>query len=339
MVAGWRSSADTAAHIVTVGRAEVAPASRPMTAATRFDLASLTKPLVIGTLSLLAMRERLIGLETRLGDLLRESSGTPIGSRTVRQLLTHTSGLPAWEPIYAHSGCDPDRALEALLALTVTEPDEHVVYSCPGFIVLGWALERVNGTPLDRLYRQRVLQPLGLERSLGFRPCVGSDLAAGSRDAATETGLLMERGIDPGSIPAMGTGLPDDGNARFLSGVSGNAGLFGTIGGVLDAASAFLDGGRLLTADEIILATTNFTSGREQARGLAWQLAPSPCCSAGSALSARAFGHTGFTGTSAWIDPDRELVMVLLANRTHPGHRDTDLHPLRRRFHELVCLG
>jgi CubicO group peptidase (beta-lactamase class C family) len=94
--------------------------------------------------------------------------------------------------------------------------------------------------------------------------------------------------------------------------------------------------GLLLTEDEIAAATRTRTPGLEQERGLAWQLASSPGCSAGPALAPEAFGHTGFTGTSLWIDPTRKLAMALLTNRVHPGHRSTDLHPLRRRFHQLV---
>ena len=94
--------------------------------------------------------------------------------------------------------------------------------------------------------------------------------------------------------------------------------------------------GEFLTSDEIDRATSDHTPGREQARGYGWQLASSPGCSAGPALDPSAFGHTGFTGTSLWIDPTRGVAIALLTNRVHPGHRPTDLHPLRRRFHHLV---
>jgi len=87
---------------------------------------------------------------------------------------------------------------------------------------------------------------------------------------------------------------------------------------------------------QIRLATTCHTAGLEQARGFGWQLAPTPGCSAGPALSASGFGHTGFTGPSVWVDPACDAVLVLLLHRHHPGHRNVDLHPLRRRFHSLV---
>jgi CubicO group peptidase (beta-lactamase class C family) len=130
--------------------------------------------------------------------------------------------------------------------------------------------------------------------------------------------------------------MPDDGNARFLGGVAGNAGLFGTVAGVLGMARAWLEPGLLLTADEIALATADRTAGLGQARGLGWQLAATPGCSAGSALSPSSFGHTGFAGASLWVDPTRGTALALLGNRVHPAHRPTDLHPLRRRFHRIV---
>ncbi len=108
-----------------------------------------------------------------------------------------------------------------------------MVYSCPGFILLGMMLERIAGTPLDRLFGDRVLHPLGLEEQLGFRPEADRPLAGGAVSPDTELRLVAERGLDPATIPPVGPALPDDGNARFLGGVAGNAGLFGTAAGVL----------------------------------------------------------------------------------------------------------
>jgi len=309
----------------------------PVSPATWFDLASLTKPLVVGTSSLLAMRDGNLTLATTVADVFPDAAGQVIGDRTVRQLLTHTSGLPAWAPVYALADSrQASDIIEALCGLPAGELDTHVVYSCPGFILLGLMLERVCGAPLDHFFGQRVLRPMGLGPELGYRPEATRPLAGGAAKPEAERRLLAERGLDAGRIPAVGSGWPDDGNARFLGGVSGNAGLFGTVTGVLSLAGAYLRGTALLTEDERGLATGDHTPGLEQARGLGWQLAGSPGCSAGSALAPEAFGHTGFTGTSVWVDPSRCLTMALLTNRVHPGHRDVDLHPLRRRFHQLV---
>jgi CubicO group peptidase (beta-lactamase class C family) len=149
--------------------------------------------------------------------------------------------------------------------------------------------------------------------------------------------MCVEAGFDPDFVPAYEAGFPDDGNSRFLGGVAGNAGLFGTAAGVLALTAEYLPGsGRLLTKSEVAEATSNHTEGKEQARGLGWQLAASPGCSAGPGLPPKAFGHTGFTGVSTWFDPLRREGWVLLTNRLHPGGRASDLHPLRRRFHSLA---
>ena len=336
MVAGWQEATDPQPETVAVGRARVSPFSTTVSPNTWFDLASLTKPLVVGTLSLLAMRDRWFEPDTTAADVLPEIGAFPTGGLSVRQLLTHSSGLPAWEPIYALTGGNSDRLLDTLGGLKIDEPGSQVVYSCPGFILLGAMLERLADTGLDDLFVERVLKPLGLEAELSFRPATVDQLAAGAHAPGAERLILHERGLDPSLIPANQLGHPDDGNSRFLGGVAGNAGLFGTIAGVLTLARIYFGVGEFLTSDEIELATADHTQGLEQARGFGWQLASSPGCSAGATIDPSAFGHTGFTGTSLWMDPTRGLAMALLTNRVHPDHRPTDLHPLRRRFHHLV---
>lgn len=337
MVAGWLDPHDSNPRCVVAGAASVRPVAEEMTEDRWFDLASLTKVLVITPLVLIAFRNQDLSLETRVAQALPELDGTPLGERRIRHLLTHTSGLPAWAPLYAHGeGPDPGAAIRMLAGLRVGEVRGEVVYSCPGFILLGLILERLAGMPLDVLFDRLVLAPLSLANEIGFRPGPGSPLVSGARSPGAERALMIERGLEPDRIPETARGLPDDGNARFLGGVAGNAGLYGTIRGVLGLARAMHAPGALLTGEEIELATRNHTPGLGQARGLGWQLASSPGCSAGPSLSPGSYGHTGFTGTSLWIDPKRGLSMALLANRVHPGHRPTDLHPLRRRFHHLV---
>ena len=336
MVAGWHSKTDREPSMVAAGRASVTKASTPTTPETWFDLASLTKPLVVGTLTLLMMRDGTLAPETTIGEVLPEASRFPVGARSARQLLTHSSGLPAWEPLYTLTGGDARMALGSLIGMTIEEPETHVVYSCPGFILLGMMIEKLAGAGLAELFARRVVEPLGLMGELGYRPGLELPLAGGATKPVAEQGLLAERGLESDHIPGIQPGQPDDGNARFFGGVAGNAGLFGTAKGVLAMAMAYLGVGEFLTPEEIELATTDHTPGLEQRRGFGWQLAGSPGCSAGRALDPSAFGHTGFTGTSLWIDPTQGIAMTLLTNRVHPGHRPTDLHPLRRRFHQLV---
>ncbi len=328
----------------SAGRARIVPAPRPAAPGVLHDLASLTKPLVTTTLFLLARREGLLSLETRVGEVLPVSGERAVAGLTCRQLLTHTSGLPAWVSLYALARGRRERVPEVLAGLELeAAPGSRVVYSCPGFILLGLMLEHSLGAPLQRAFRERIAAPLGLApEAADFLPDPAAlSLAGGARRPAAEEALLRERGLAElrDTVPPVGEGLPDDGNARFLGGAAGNAGLWATAEAVVRLAREYLPStARLLDREEILLATRNHTEGLEQARGLGWQLAATPGCSAGPGLPGSAFGHTGYTGTSVWVDPVGKRVLVLLLNRHHPGHRDVDLHPLRRRFHALARM-
>ena len=324
--------------IEVLGRATTEP-FRAVAKETWFDLASLTKPLVTGVLTVLAFRDGELSPETPVGEVLRETSGGPIAEVTVSQLLTHTSGLPAWLPLYClakgRAEDVPKRLGEVALDYP---PGTQVVYSCVGFITLGLMLSRLSDQGLDTLFAQQVLIPMSLNDDLGFCPDPSlRNLSGGAAEPRVETEAVQALGLDPSWIPATGCGLPDDGNARFFGGVAGNAGLFGTARGIFEIAQELLpSGGAILTPDEVEAATTSHTPGLQQARGYGWQLATSPGCSAGPALTDRAFGHNGFTGVSLWVDPVQRAIFVLLTNRNHPSQRQMDLHPFRRRFHALA---
>jgi CubicO group peptidase (beta-lactamase class C family) len=323
----------------TLGLSAVHPEPLALTERTWFDLASLTKPLATTTLALLAFRSKILRPRTRVGEVLGEVQGSAVGDLEVDALLTHTSGLPAWLPLYClaegRPGLLPARLADVALD---ARPGERVVYSCVGYVLLGLVLERVAGEGLDSLFRREVAAPLGLEGELGFKPESDTHLlVGGALEPVVERRITRELGFDAAWIPPCDVGLADDGNARFLGGVAGNAGLFGTANGVFNLAAEYLPGdGALLTDAECALATRLRTGGGEQERGWGWQLASSPSCSAGRGLSARSFGHTGFTGTSVWGEPETRKIYVLLTNRNHPGQRENDLHPLRRRFHLLA---
>jgi CubicO group peptidase (beta-lactamase class C family) len=347
-VAAWQAG-DQAQQVVVTGSAALVPARRPLSASVWFDLSSLTKPLATTTLTLIALREHGLELSTTVGEVLAQARRGPLAQVTLQHLLTHSSGLPAWAPTFAWG--DPATARLRLLRTPLSAaPGSSVVYSCLGFLVLGMVLEEVFDEPLDRSFRTLVQQPLALAGELDFRPDPHlHQLAAGGLVAGAERRLLAELGLDPALIPPLQEGLPDDGNARFFDGVAGNAGLFGTAGGVLTLARQYLpEHSRLLTAAEIERATTCYTPGGEQHRALGWQCATSPGCAAGPGIGAKGFGHVGYTGTSVWLDPVERLrshfhpehssVLVLLAHRNHPSHRELDLHPLRRRFNATACV-
>jgi len=322
-----------------VGDAVVEPRRIMATTSTLYDLASLTKPLSTALLAVRLQSAGVLKLEDRVGRHLPEWRPTDEGpSLTLLDLLTHRSGLPAWLPLYVSASDVAGRVAAVAAAPRAHAPLLGVTYSCPNYLLAGFALERASGSPLDRLFRDHVTGPAGLRDPL-FRP----DRAEQPRIAATETGNAHESALaGPGAAGYNGFrgdliwGEVHDHNAWSLGGAAGNAGLFGTARGVWSLARHFLPGGSLLGAEERSWFGHDFTPGLNQARGVGFQLASTPGCSAGPSLSPRSFGHTGFTGTSLWIDPEAERIFVLLTNRVHPRFRERDLHPLRREFHALA---
>ncbi|MEN8164891.1 MAG: serine hydrolase domain-containing protein [Acidobacteriota bacterium] len=335
--AGWSVDENTVeVHTDSAGVSHLGPGGEAATPDTLYDLASLTKPLVVTTLFLLARRLGGLDLDLEVGDILCNVGA--YRSATMEHLLTHTAGIPGWAPLYA-SGRAPDEVLAAISNLRpVGLPGRQVEYSCPGFILLGLVLEEVFGEDLSTAFIRLVSEPLKLDDDLGLNPGTSDySIAGGATSPGVENQLVRDLGLDPTTIPLWRLGFPDDGNSRFLGGVAGNSGLFGTVRGVVQLAREYLvGGGRLLEGADADLAATCRTPHLEQHRGLGWQIASSPGCSAGPVISPDSIGHVGFTGTSLWIDRHQGSIMALLSNRHHRGHRSTDLHPLRRRFNALV---
>jgi CubicO group peptidase (beta-lactamase class C family) len=262
---------------------------------------------------------------------------------TVRQLLTHTSGLPAWQPLQIVTSGDPGRVLETIAAQPLERrPGERVVYSDLGFITLGLLAQKVTNTQLADLARRAIFEPLGLKRTF-FNP----EPALQTEIAACESGgNAYERGMcetQPGAAKAKWRertiwGEVHDGNAYFLGGAAGHAGLFSNAPETLQLASQFLPNTtRLLKPETCRLFRTNLTEGLNEARSFAWQLAATPESTAGPRLPPEAFGHLGFTGTSCWLDPTSERVFILLTNRTHARPLPfVNINSVRRRFHTLA---
>jgi len=311
-------------------------------AETLYDLASLTKPLATALLAVRLQAEGRLALDDRLERHLPEwrSAGDARSEVTLLDLLTHRSGLPAWDPLYVHS-TDVAGRIDRLRTIPLAHPPlQDVTYSCLDYILLGFALARAGGSPLDRLFRDTVTAPLGGPEILFTPP-----METRRRVAATELGNERERALAGPAGDGYNKwrrgiiwGEVHDNNAHTLGGVAGNAGLFGTAGALHALAREFLPGGTgLLGVEERALFEHNFTPGLGQHRAVGFQLASGPGSSAGPVLSPRSFGHTGFTGTSLWIDPDSRRIYVLLTNRVHPRFRDLDMNAVRRQFHVLAA--
>ncbi len=325
------------------GHAVVAPRRVPARTGTLYDLASLTKPLATSVLLVRLLAEGRLRLEDPLRRHLSPWRGPDSDGRddlTLLDLLTHRSGLPAWKPLYVLATGREDRIAWLRRVPLAAGPGREVVYSDLGYILLGFALEEVTGEPLHRCFARRVARPLGLDDLL-YRP----PRSRRPRIAATEEGDAHERDLAGpdgrgynGWREGVIRGEVHDHNAHSLGGVAGHAGLFGTARSVLAVARECLDGPAGIIPENLrLLFRTGFTAGMSQDRSAGFQLASTPGCSAGDALSPRSFGHAGFTGTSLWIDPDARRIHVLLTNRVHPTFRPLDMNALRREFHRIAA--
>jgi CubicO group peptidase (beta-lactamase class C family) len=300
------------------------PDGEPVTPDTWYDLASLTKVLCTVPLCLEQIQAGRLDPHAPLRDVLPEIAWLQerpnLGDATVLQLATHTSGLPAWQPLYT-LGLDRDTLLARLLHTRLERPPGEIVYSDLGFVLLGYVLERQCQTALDVL-AARLFARLGLDHALAYR------VDAGVLMAPTE--LCPWRG-------RLLRGEVHDENASALGGVSGHAGLFGTLRGVNGFASALLDG-RVhpwVLVEYLCQAHAQREGGGER-RGFGWMLMH-PGWSGGDLMSQRSVGHTGFTGTGVWIDLERGRSSVLLTNRVFPSrHVESGIIGLRRAFNHAA---
>lgn len=327
-----------------LGQAVREPESHAASLRTIYDLASLTKPLVTGLLCARLVQSGQLSLDGSIANYLLEFDRPDKDGITVRELLTHSSGLPAWRPLYIIANGERDAAMGAIANQPLEyKPGERVVYSDLGFIVLGLLLERLTGKQLAQLAQSEIIEPLKL-RSTFFSPkqaertgvaaCEGGNAherEVCERDHAGQTYADWRTGVIWGEV--------HDGNAHFLGGAAGHAGLFSTAGETLHLANQFIAGlSELLAEDTCELFRRNMTAGLNEARSFAWQLAATKDSTAGPSLPPDAFGHTGFTGTSCWIDAAAERVYILLTNRTHARSLPfANINQVRRDFHTIAA--
>lgn len=290
---------------------------------TVYDIASLTKVVATTTAAMLLVEDGKVDLDAPVSRYLPAFSGGEKDAVTVRHLLAHTSGLPAWA---AASGDTPEAALRTLVATPLkAAPGERMAYSDVGMVVLWSALEAAAGEPLAGLLERRVYGPLGM-RQTRFGPL--ADCAACSPTRKDEDGAPVR-------------GVVHDPIARKLGGVTGNAGLFSTAADLSRFAAMLASGGELegvrVLKQETILAFAQRQPGAAE-RALGWETPKADGTGAGGLrLSRQAFGHTGFTGTSLWVDPDRGTWAVLLANRTFDPRASNRIQKVRRAIHAHVA--
>jgi CubicO group peptidase (beta-lactamase class C family) len=320
---------DTVLFLRAFGRLDY-ERGRRVTTKTVYDLASLTKVIGLTTAMMRLVERGKVGLDT---PAVRYVPAFHDSTVTVRQLLTHSSGLPAWRPFWERV-----HSREEMFTLVDAEPLEQppgrrMAYSDLGAMVMTQIVEDVGGERLDRYLQTQLFRPLGMKDTRYLPPRTWR-----SRIAPTEMDTTYRHRLVRGQV--------HDENAASMGGVSGHAGLFSTAPDLVKFAQMMLKyggmeaQGRGGTGPRIVDSATiaMFTAVQDPAlssRALGWDT-PSEGSSAGTRLSPRAFGHTGFTGTSMWIDPEKDLFVILLTNRVHPTRNNDLIREVRPRVADLA---
>lgn len=311
---------------------------RPPDGRSIYDMASLTKVISLTTLAMIAVHEHRIELDTPVVRYLPAfARGSGEKSRvTVRDLLLHDSGLPPdpVPPLWKHPGSRSAAIDEALAANLDTIPGVRMLYSDLSAITLGAIIEKRYHQRLDALFAARIARPLGLTRMRYLPPREWRDEIASTEIEAV-----------PGRPTTALRGEVHDENAWRLEGVSGHAGLFGDADDLLrfgEWALAGVKGSSYPGAIQPPVELTTWTLRQNQpegsSRALGWDT-PSENSSAGHFMSAQSFGHTGYTGTSIWVDPTRDIVIVLLTNRVNPTRDTPKFGMLRAVIADAVMLS
>jgi len=295
--------------------------NRPVTPETIYDLASLTKVIGLTTAAMMLVDSGKLDLDAPVQRYVPAFQGVSKERVTIRHLLTHSSGLPAWRPLYAEAA-----TREQALALVDTtpllrQPGDTFVYSDLGAMVLTQAVEAITGQRLNDLLDSRLFGPLGMLSTRYLPPERWRE-----HIAPTEKDTVFRHRLLHGEV--------HDENAGRLGGVSGHAGLFSTAPDLARFATWLL---RMRRIDSLHVRDFTHKQGTPpgSSRALGWDT-PSELSSAGTKMGPNAFGHTGFTGTSIWFDPDRNLFIILLTNRVNPTRANTKILQVRRRVADLV---
>jgi len=294
---------------------------RPVTPETIYDLASLTKVIGLTTAAMMLVDQGNLDLDAPVQRYVPTYQGANKDRVTIRHLLAHSSGMPAWRPLYAEAQT-PEEALTLVdTTALLRQPGDTFIYSDLGAIPLTQAGEAITGQRLNDFLDSRLFGPLGMQSTRYLPPESWRE-----RIAPTERDTVFRHRLLHGEV--------HDENAGRLGGMSGHAGLFSTAPDLAKFARWLL---RLRTIDSLHARDFTHRQGIPpgSSRALGWDT-PSENSSAGTKMGPNAFGHTGFTGTSIWFDPDRNLFIILLTNRVNPTRANTKILQVRRRVADLV---
>ena len=304
---------------------------------TLFDLASLTKPIATTTMAMILYDRGLLELDAPISGTIPEFLTDDARRRTVtfRMLLAHSSGLPAYEKLFLKLKTCDDLLDAAFTTLLSADPGTRAEYSDIGFILLGVALERIAGEPLDSFCQREIFGPLALSNTTfnppaNLRPKIPP--TADERESAAESPGAMHSTFRNRIIQ----GEVQDENAFVLGGVAGHAGLFSTAEDVAKFANAMRAGDSLIVRPETIaLFTRRELTPAGTSRTLGWDT-PSAPSQSGKYFGPRSYGHLGYTGTSLWIDPDQDISITFLTNRTWPDCSNQAIKQIRPQVHDAI---
>ncbi len=320
------------------GQRAVVPEPEPMTADTSFDLASLTKPIATATSIMILVERGQLRLQDRVSTWLPAFAANGKDTITLRHVLTHVSGLRGSLDL-----AEPWTSREHALALAAAEvplaaPGEKFVYSDIGYLILGEIVARASGMPFERFVETQILQPLGM-RDTTFNPAP----SLRARIAPTEQCAPSDHTC-PEGVSTILRGVVHDPTARRMGGIAGHAGLFGTADDLARYCRMLLAGGRLngkqvLAPLSVIKMTSPATPpSMPSVRGLGWDIDTPYSSNRGDLFPVGSFGHTGWTGTSLWIDPVTRTYVILLSNRVHPDGKG-DAVALRAKVASVVAAA
>ncbi|MCX6151766.1 MAG: serine hydrolase [Ignavibacteriales bacterium] len=300
--------------------------SGKMTTDAIFDLASVSKVIGTTTAAMILFDEGKLQLDKKVADYLPQFGNNGKETITVRNLLLHNSGLPEWKPFYKTCK-NADEVIHSIMNTELSYPiGSKYLYSDLGMITLQKIIEKVSGTTLDTFLKERVFNPLQMKNTL-YNPPV--ELI--NRCVPTEIDNYWRMTTLQGKV--------HDETAYLLGGVAGHAGLFSTAGDLAIFLQMMLQKGKYDTLQIIIPSTENSWTTKQtdqSSRGLGWDTKSSPGTSAGNLFSLNSFGHTGFTGTSVWVDKEKDLFVVLLTNRVYPTRNNLRISKFRPKIHDAV---
>ena len=330
------------------GRFTYEPDSPQVTTASIFDLASVSKSVATTSMAMILYQRGLLDLEVPVASIVPEFAAAGLSGAdprrrevTLHSLLAHSSGLPAYEKLFLKVKTKAELLAAAFATPLTADPGKRAAYSDIGFIILGVALERIADETLDHFCQRELFGPLGMAHTAYNPPASWRDSIPPTADDRSFRNRIIQ-------------GEVQDENASVLGGVAGHAGLFATAEDLATFAHVLIQAGRtsggpaslhsdifrheILRLETLALFTRRESSPPGTSRALGWDTPSSPSQS-GKYFSAGSFGHLGYTGTSLWIDPQRQLSITLLTNRTWPDCANEAIKQVRPRFHDAVIAA